>query len=214
MPKERRMQLMLAGSSTEGGACTQYESITVDDFNAAKQNTGQITTIPTNFYTDIYFEGWKDPCVYNFPESAFWIQSNEYNYAGFNIIQVLKYGSDTEWYVELGFLQGLDMTLKGLQSIDFLTPSWAEGCAIPFKWWESQSSYEGSQYCTSNLLPHKVHIDWGTYKVDIYNKNEDIVYEAGLIADIGQGAFTSIYQVNDSGISNCLDSIRIVNTFR
>lgn len=213
--EERRLQFMLANREV-GGACTQYESISVDDFNKAKQNTGQLTTISSNFYTDIYFDGWKDPCVYDFPEaSAFWIQSNEYNYGSSNIVQVLKYGSDTEQYVELGFLQNLNMTLKGLQSIDYLAPSWAEGgSAIPFKWWEDQSSYEGSQYCTSNLLPYRVHIDWSTYKADIYNKNEDIVYEAGIISDIGQGMFTSIWQVNESGISNCLDAIRIVNTFR
>lgn len=111
-------------------------------------------------------------------------------------------------------MRDLDLTSKGAQSIEYLTPSWAGNYAIPFKWWESQSSYEGSQYCTSNLLPYKIHIDWGTYEVDIYNKNEDIVYKASVIADIRQGVFTSIYQVNDSGISNCLDSIRIVNTFR
>ena len=214
MPKERRMQLMLAGSRG-GGACTQYESITVDDFNTAKQNSGTFTSVPVNFYTDIYFDGWKDPCVYDFPEgSAFLTQSNDYNYTAVTIIQVLKYGSDTEWYVELGFLRDLDITLEGVQSIEHLAPSWAGSFAIPFKWWESESSYEGSQYCTSNLLPCKVHIYWRTFEVDIYNKNKDIVYKAGVTADVWQGIFTSIYQVIDGGISNCLDSIRIVNTFR
>ena len=213
--EERRLQFMLA--NREVGTCTQYESITVDDFNAAKQNTGQVTTISENFCTDIYFDGWKDPCVYNFPhESSFWIKANDYNHsAGFNIIQVLQYGSGTDWCVVLSFLSDLNITSKGVQSIEYSIPSWAANYFIPFKWWEYESSYEGSQYCTSNLLPCRIHIDWSTSEIDIYNKNEDIVYKAGTsIANIWQDTFTCISQINDDGISNCLDSIRIVNTFR
>lgn len=206
--KERRLQMMLTGSAVEGG----YQSLTVSDFNKAKQASGSYVDIRTTLCTDIHYNGWKDPQTIDFEHSSDFLIL-ESSFGAISLGRIDRSFGETEGGLYFEWTQDLNKTIDWYKVSNHMAPVWDNGSYIPFKWWESESSYEGSQYYVGALLPKRIHIDWlNGQKLEVYNKDDILIYNGTVNGWYGAFQFLFFNQALDSGLSKYLDSIVIENT--
>lgn len=201
---------MLSANGLVGGG--SYQSLTISDFNKAKQGGGSYVNIHTTLCTDIYYNGWKDPSVIDFENSSDFLIL-EPSFGVISLGRIDRSNGETEGSLYFEWTSDLDKTSAWYQVSEHMAPIWDDGSNIPFKWWESESSYEGSQYYAGQLLPKRIHIDWlDGQKLEVYNKDDILIYNGSVNGWYGPFQFLFVNQAVDYGLSKYLDSIVIENT--